>query len=52
VPGKVPGKPGRASRPQIKVRCNLGLPSCRRWLSLKKRSLRAEKRRQARVSRK
>jgi hypothetical protein len=28
-----------ASRPRIRVRCNLGLPSCRRWLALKRSRL-------------
>lgn len=30
---------GESSAPAIKVRCNLGLASCRRWLALKKRQL-------------
>ena len=40
VTGKliIPGR--RVSRgPRIKVRCNLARPSCKRWLSLKRRSL-------------
>ena len=41
------GKPIRRRKgPRIRVRCNLGRPSCRRWLSLKRRRLaRAAKRR-------
>ncbi len=39
--GLKPGKlPPRAKRgPRIRVRCNLGLASCRRWLALQKRKL-------------
>jgi hypothetical protein len=30
-------KPGAAAQPQIKVRCDLDRPSCRKWLALAKR---------------
>lgn len=40
--------PRRAARgPRIKVRCNLARPSCKRWLSLKRRRLKAAARRNA-----
>lgn len=45
------GRPKARQRPRIRVRCNLSRPSCRRWLALKKRKLRASsRRRQARIS--
>lgn len=43
-----PGKLARRARrtgPRIRVRCNLRRPSCRRWLALKRRKLRAKSRR-------
>jgi hypothetical protein len=45
TPGKLPAGVSRA--PRIRVRCNLGLASCRRWLALERRKLR---RRATRVS--
>lgn len=36
---------GRRRKPAIKIRCNLARPSCRRWLSLKKKRLRRINRR-------
>lgn len=35
------GKGAKSEKLGIKIRCNLGRPSCRKWLALKKRQLRA-----------
>ena len=40
-----PGAKQQPKRPHIKIRCNLGLPSCRRWLALKRRRLQRLERR-------
>ena len=48
-PGKLPA--GYKPKPRIRVRCNLSLPSCRRWLALQKRKLANKRRgRRTRVS--
>lgn len=39
----------RQTGPKIRVRCNLARASCKRWLALEKRKLRAKERRQARA---
>lgn len=49
-PGTIPPGLNKPQAPRIKVRCNLGLPSCRRWLALEKRKL-ATKRKRLRLSR-
>jgi len=49
TPGTPPSASKRAPEPKIAVRCNLGLPSCRRWLALEKRKLAGKSR--LRVSR-
>lgn len=41
-----PGSTAKSAGPHIKVRCNLGLASCQKWLALRK----AKQRRQARVA--
>lgn len=44
----LPGSRSTRRRPRIEVRCNLRLASCKRWLALQKRKLRARERRAAR----
>jgi hypothetical protein len=44
APGTPPPTSKRPRQPEITVRCNLGLASCRRWLALEKRKLAGQRR--------
>lgn len=39
IAGVLPTKPAQPAKPEIVVRCNLTLPSCRRWLALAENAL-------------
>lgn len=45
---KLPKGTAGPAEPEIRVRCNLALASCKRWLALERRKLRAKANRQAR----
>lgn len=48
---KLPKGSAQRTEPQIRVRCDLARPSCKRWLALERRKLRAKARREARAAR-